>query len=159
MWCGRDRLRRRHVFWWEPLYFRDSTSNSHCGHVLWLKFYSLTHPLTFWQKVYKNAHHGQLRTLQSQACASRMELSPKTVFISLVVRVISLLDSGTEAVIQGPTPVSVLAPVGSFVDFTCTVNISELPENTFYHPIRWRKNNAILIRMGQAVSGNTVSLE
>ena len=43
--------------------------------------------------------------------------------------------------------------------FTCNVNLSELPENTFYNAIRWRVNGNILIRMGQAVSGNTVSLE
>ena len=86
-----------------------------------------------------------------------MELSPKTAFISLVVCVIY---SGTGAVVQGPTPVSILAPVGlSFVDFTCNVNLSELPENTFYNAIRWRVNGNILTRMGQAVSGNTVSLQ
>ena len=32
--------------------------------------------------------------------------------------------------IQGPEPVSVLAPVGSFVEFNCKVNPSELPANT-----------------------------
>ena len=83
-----------------------------------------------------------------------MELLSGTILV-----VISLLDSGTEAVVQGPIPVSVLAPVGSFVDFNCTVNLSELPANTFFDPIRWRVNGNILIRMGLAVSGNTVSLE
>ena len=61
--------------------------------------------------------------------------------------------------VQGPEPVSVLAPVGSFVEFTCTINPSELLANTFYNPIRWRINNAILIRMNQIVTGNTVTLE
>ena len=63
------------------------------------------------------------------------------------------------SLVQGPEPVSVLAPVGSFVEFTCTVNLSELPANTFFDPIRWRVNNALLLRMNQAVTGNTVTLE
>ena len=54
---------------------------------------------------------------------------------------------------------SVLAPVGSFVEFTCTINPSELPPNTFFDPIRWRINNVTLTKMNQAVTGNTVTLE
>ena len=63
------------------------------------------------------------------------------------------------SLVQGPEPVSVLAPVGSFVEFTCTVNPSELPANTFFDPIRWTVNNALLIRMSQVVVDNPVNLE
>ena len=78
-----------------------------------------------------------------------------------VLFVILLLDlsTGRAGLIQGPTPVSVLTPVGSFVEFNCTVNLSELPANTYFDPIRWKVNNAILRRMGQSVLGSTVSLE
>ena len=62
--------------------------------------------------------------------------------------------------VQGPEPVSVLAPVGSFVEFNCcSVNPSELPANTFYNPIQWRINDALLIRMGQVVVDSPVTLE
>ena len=83
-----------------------------------------------------------------------MEPSSRTALIFLVV-----ISSTVASLVQGPTPVNVLAPVGSFVDFNCTVNLSELPTNTFFDPIRWRVNGNILARMNQAVTGNTVSLE
>ena len=85
-----------------------------------------------------------------------MELLTGTVlFIILLLD----LSTGRAGLVQGPIPVSVLAPVGSSVDLNCTVNISELPTNTYFDPIRWSVNSNILIRMGLAVSGNTVSLE
>ena len=78
---------------------------------------------------------------------------------ALILVFILILQCTAASLVQGPEPVSVLAPVGSFVEFTCTVNHSELPANTFYDPIRWRMNDALLTRMGQAVVGNTVTLE
>ena len=78
---------------------------------------------------------------------------------ALILVFILMLQCTAASLVQGPEPVSVLAPVGSFVEFTCTINPSELPANTFFDPLRWRVNNAILIRMNQAVTGNTVTFE
>ena len=86
-----------------------------------------------------------------------MEILSRSCVLILVF--VLMLQCTAASLLQVPEPVSVLAPVGSFVEFTCTVNPSELPANTFFDPIRWRINNAILIRMGQAVSGNTITLE
>ena len=78
---------------------------------------------------------------------------------ALIIVFILIQQCTAASLVQGPEPVSVLAPVGSFVDFTCTVNQSELPANTFFNLFQWKVNNAILARMNQIVTGNTVTLE
>ena len=78
---------------------------------------------------------------------------------ALILVFILMQQCTAASLVQGPEPVSVLAPVGSFVEFNCTINSSELPANTFFDTIRWWINDAILIRMNQVVTGNTVTLE
>ena len=73
--------------------------------------------------------------------------------------VVDVSSTDWVGLVQGPTPVGVLAPVGSFVNFKCTLNISCFFASTFSDPFRWKVNNAVLIRMGQTVLSNTVSLE
>ena len=88
-----------------------------------------------------------------------MEILSRSCAVILIF--ILLIQCTAASLVQGPEPVSVLAPVGSFVEFTCTVNLSEseLAAGTYFAPIRWWINNALLIRMNQAVTGNTVTLE
>ena len=86
-----------------------------------------------------------------------MEILSRSCVLILVFILVQQCTAAS--LVQGPEPVSVLAPVGSFVDFTCTINPSELPANTFFDPIRWRVNNFIPIRKNQIVTGNTVTLE
>ena len=94
---------------------------------------------------------------ESTVSFQEMEIFSRSCALILVF--ILILQCTAASLVQGPEPVSVLAPVGSFVEFNCTVNPSELPANTFYDPIQWRINDALLIRMGQAVVDNPANLE
>ena len=89
---------------------------------------------------------------ESHVSFQEMEIFSRSCALTLVF--LFMQKCTAASLVQGPEPVSVLAPVGSFVDFTCTVNQSELPANTFFNLFEWRINNAILI-----VIGNTVTLE
>ena len=79
----------------------------------------------------------------------------------MILIFILLIQCTAASLVQGPEPVTILAPVGSFVEFTCTVNVSEseLAAGTFFAPIRWQVNNVLLARMNHIVTGNTVTLE
>ena len=93
----------------------------------------------------------------SNVSFQEMEILSRSSVLILVS--ILMLQCTAASLVQGPEPVSVLAPVGSFVEFNCSVNHSELSANTFFDPIRWRINNFTLTKMNQAVTGNTATLE
>ena len=94
----------------------------------------------------------------SNVSFQEMEIWSRSCVLILVF--ILMRQCTAASLVQGPEPVSVLAPVGSFVNFNCTVNPSELPANTLFDDIiRWRLNNVIFTRMNNIVTGNTVTLE
>ena len=96
---------------------------------------------------------------RSNVSFQEMEIFSRSCALILVFLLMEQCTAASP--VLGPEPVSILAPVGGFVEFTCTVHLSEseLAGGTFFTPIQWRLNNAILIRMNQAVIGNTVTLE
>ena len=63
------------------------------------------------------------------------------------------------ALIQGPLPMKVLAPIGEIAELNCTVNISELKEQKggMFSSITWiTQNQALLTDINPTVTGGKI---
>ena len=77
---------------------------------------------------------------------------------AIVWLVVTYCSCSVESVISGPFPQNVTARINSTVEFTCSVNTSELTEGTF-SLFGWNKDGVVTSKTSGVVKSSTLTLK